>query len=153
MNTTPEKESGLEIAITEYFEAPRELVFRNWIEAELVRTWFAPPGFTVSRCEIEGTPGSRWTVTYESPDGDMHTEFGEFIEVVPPSTLVFTLTQQNSRGQSGAQTLVRVAFEQVGSRTRMDFRQSGYRSKPTRDGNAEGWRECLRQLRHHLAAH
>jgi uncharacterized protein YndB with AHSA1/START domain len=140
-----------EIALTEYFEAPRLRVFANWTQSRLVRGWFAPDGFTVTDCVFDARPGAPWRVTFESATGERHTESGVFQEVVEPEKLVFTLTQQDGRGRSGEPTLVTVRFDDLGGRTRMEFRQSGYRSASTRDGNQQGWGECFRKLAAQLA--
>jgi hypothetical protein len=34
--------TGYEIALTEYFDAPRTLVFKNWTHSHLVRGWLLP---------------------------------------------------------------------------------------------------------------
>jgi uncharacterized protein YndB with AHSA1/START domain len=105
----------------------------------------------VSECVFDASVGSSWSVTFESPAGDRHTESGVFREVVEPERLVFTLTPQDGHGRSGEPTLVTVRFDDLGGRTRMQLRQSGYRSASTRDNNQQGWRECFRQLATQLA--
>jgi uncharacterized protein YndB with AHSA1/START domain len=135
-----------EISLTEYFEAPRLRVFANWTQSHLVRGWFAPDGFTVTECLFDARPGAQWRVTFESRAGERHTESGEFLDVRAPEKLVFTLTQQDGHGNQGPPTLVTVDFVEDGGRTRMDFRQSGYRDASMRDANQEGWGECFRKL-------
>jgi uncharacterized protein YndB with AHSA1/START domain len=139
-----------EIVLTEYFDAPRQRVFANWTQSRLVRGWFAPDGFTVIECLFDAQPGARWRVIFESASGERHTESGEFLEVREPEKLVFTLTQQDGHGSQGPQTLVTVNFVEDSGRTRMDFRQSGYRDASMRDANQEGWRECFRKLKSQL---
>lgn len=62
------------IVTVRLFDAPRELVFRNWIEAEHVQTWFAPDSFTITSCEVEARPGGRWRVEYRSERGSTYVE-------------------------------------------------------------------------------
>lgn len=139
------------ISIVRIFDAPRELVFGNWVRAEDVATWFAPVGFTVAGCAVDARPGGHWWVEYESTGGDRHREYGEFREVVPPERLVFTLTQQDGAGNTGPETLVRVILAERGGKTEMTFAQTGFRSAAVRDGNAGGWRGCFDKLDTHLA--
>ncbi|PJI87176.1 SRPBCC domain-containing protein [Sphingomonas koreensis] len=138
------------ISIERVFDAPRALVFANWTNAEDVAAWFAPDGFSVLRCDLAAKPGGQWAVTFRSEAGDVHEEFGEFLDVREPDRLEFTLTQR-SNGKSGPKTTVTVAFADKGGKTHMAFQQSGYSSKDMRDGNAEGWAECFRKLEAHLA--
>lgn len=140
-----------DISITRIFDAPRDLVFRNWVRAAELGAWFAPDGFTVTRCEVDARPAGRWQVEFRSGTGDAHREYGEFREVVRPERLVFTLTQQGADGGAGPETLVTVVFADHGSKTEMTFRQAGLGSMETRDGNAGGWKECFDKLEKHLS--
>jgi uncharacterized protein YndB with AHSA1/START domain len=152
-NLTLTREDNLadsKISMQRVFDAPRALVFANWTNAEDVAAWFAPDGFTVLSCDVDATPGGRWQVTFRSNAGDVHEEFGEFIDVHGPDRLEFSLTQR-SNGKSGPKTTVTVEFTETAGRTYMAFQQSGYTSKAMRDGNAEGWAECFRKLEAHLA--
>lgn len=128
------------------FGAPRELVFANWIRAEDLGDWFAPYGFTVTRCEVDARQGGKWLVEYRSETGEVHREFGEYREIVPPGRLVFTLTQQDGRGNTGPETPVTVILVEQGAKTEMRFEQSGFTAADMRDGNAEGWNECFAKL-------
>ncbi|WP_203861151.1 SRPBCC family protein [Plantactinospora mayteni] len=138
------------IPIVRIFDAPRDLVFRTWTTAEEVGTWFAPPGFEVTRCELDARPGGRWQVEFRSADGETHREYGEFREVVPPERLVLTLTQADGAGNTGAETVVTVVLADQGGKTEMTFEQTGFESVAVRDGNAEGWRGCFDKLDQHL---
>ena len=48
-----------EVRITRIFDAPRELVWAAWTEAEQLAKWFMPHGFTVPECEIDLRPEAR----------------------------------------------------------------------------------------------
>src|SRR5438477_6902193 len=86
-----------DLLIVRTFEAARELVYQNWTRSEDVQTWFAPEGFTVTKCEFEARPGARWRVEYGSADGMKIVETGEFREVAAPHRLVFTLVQDDGQ--------------------------------------------------------
>lgn len=136
--------------MVEVFDAPRELVFRNWIEPDQVQVWFAPDGFTVTRCEIDARPGGRWRVDYRSETGDAFVERGEFQEVVYPERLVFSLTRDTGSGRPHLTTSVTVTFVDKGAKTEVTFRQTGFASAKERDENVEGWQECFRKLETHI---
>ncbi|MFC6081965.1 SRPBCC family protein [Sphaerisporangium aureirubrum] len=141
------------ISIVRLFDAPRELVFRVWVSAEDVGTWFAPGGFAVTECELDARPGGRWHVRYESPAGEAYLEHGEFREVVPPERLVLTLTQRDGDGRSAPETVVTVVLAERDGKTEMTFLQTGLTSPETRDALAEGWRGCFDLLDARLTAH
>jgi uncharacterized protein (TIGR02246 family) len=138
------------ITVVHTFDAPRELVFRQWIDSADVRTWFAPDNCTVTFCEVDARPGGRWRIEYRHDLGGEYVEYGEFHEVVEPERLVFSLTQEDGKGNVGHKTLVTVRFATVGARTEMTFTQTGFETSTRRDDNAQGWNECFRKLRAHI---
>lgn len=140
------------IRIVRVFDAPRELVFRDWVDAEELRTWFAPDGYTVTHCSVDARPGGAWRVEFESENGERHAEFGQFEAVDPPSSIVFTLTQSAGPGRTGPKTRVSVTFTERDGKTEMRFEQHGFTSETMRDGNAAGWEECFRKLDRRLGA-
>jgi uncharacterized protein YndB with AHSA1/START domain len=139
-----------DIVIEEHFDAPPSLVFSNWIDPDLVSRWFAADTFEVTAATLDARPGGAWRVDFRRDTGWTYFEFGTFQEVVPPSRLVLTLTQQDGENK-GPETRITVTFEEDGKGTRMIFRQSGFDDPARRDGNAEGWGQCFRKLRASLA--
>ncbi|PXY22173.1 SRPBCC domain-containing protein [Prauserella muralis] len=139
------------ITIVRVFDAPRELVFGNWVRAEDVAGWFAPDGYTVTGCELDARAGGQWWVEYRSATGETHRESGRFREIAEPDRLVFTLTQSDDQGHTGPETVVTVSFAATGTGTEMTFEQTGFPSTGLRDGNAEGWDECFGKLDRQLA--
>jgi uncharacterized protein YndB with AHSA1/START domain len=144
--------SPREIRVVRLFDAPRELVFRNWIEPALISQWFAPDPFIVTECQLDARPGGKWRVAYRSDSGDSWTESGDFREIVPPERVVMTLAQQPGSGNRSPETVVHVTFEAVGQQTRMTFVQTGFETQEHRDSNEEGWNECFRKLERGLAS-
>jgi uncharacterized protein YndB with AHSA1/START domain len=134
------------LVIVQVFDAPRELVFRNWIESDHVAAWFAPDGFTVTRCEIDARPEGRWRVEYRSDSGVAYVEWGEFQEDIYPERLVFSLMREGGSSRSRTTTSVVVTFADKGAETEVVFRQTGFDSEQDRDNNVEGWQECFRKL-------
>jgi len=139
------------VSIVRDFDAPREVVFRHWIDPNEVGGWFAPDGHTVTLCEVEGRPEGSWRVEYASDSGERYLEHGVFHVVRPPEELVFTLKQESGNGLIGPTTLVSVQFADIGGRTRMSFVQSGFTSAVMRDSHIEGWSECFGKLEQRLA--
>jgi uncharacterized protein YndB with AHSA1/START domain len=139
--------NDLEIVVL--FDAPRELVFRNWTEAAKVQTWFAPDESAVIACEVLACPGGRWRVEFRAADGTECVEYGEFREVVEPERLVFTLTHVEGQ-RVRLQTLVTVTLIAVGSRTRMTFQQTGFDTPTRPEDHRQGWSECFKKLQARL---
>jgi uncharacterized protein YndB with AHSA1/START domain len=86
--TTP---SDREIRLTRLFNAPRHLVFEAMTQPEHVRRWWGNlgGGYSVPVCEIDLRPEGRWRFVNKHSKGEVAFS-GKYLEVVPPSRLVFT---------------------------------------------------------------
>ena len=100
--TTLELPSDQEILITRAFDAPARLVFEAWSNAELFERWWVPKsmGMALRSCEMDVRVGGRYRLVFE-PDGMAF--FGTYIEVIPPSRLVWT---NEEGGEAGPVTTV-----------------------------------------------
>ncbi len=116
------------ITITRRFEAPRELVWREWTEPARFAAWFGGPESEVplSTVSLDLRPGGAWSATtlaYGTHRRDVRWT-GEYLEVSEPSRLVFTIS--GLRGER-APDVVTVTFVDLGdARTEMLFRQYGH---------------------------
>ncbi|HXZ19030.1 MAG TPA: SRPBCC domain-containing protein [Candidatus Acidoferrales bacterium] len=78
-----------ELVLTREFDAPRALVFEVWSKPEHFKKWFAPNGFTVSRCEMDLRPGGKFVFAFRGPDGKDYPSEGEYVAIEPPSRLAW----------------------------------------------------------------
>ena len=81
-----------EVTITRVFDAPCDAVWRAWTDAEQLKQWFMPHGFTVPECTVDLRPGGPLRMEIHGPDGAESTTNGEFLEVDPPERCVFIET-------------------------------------------------------------
>ncbi len=138
------KEAPAAVRVARTFAAPREKVFRAWIDPAAVRIWFAPPGAAwTDPLELDARTGGRyrWTVTVGQK---VYTIYGTYREVKPPEKLVFTWEWQNDpdRGESG-DSLITVEFHDRGGRTEVVLTQTGFPSEASREDHHKGWEKCL----------
>ena len=104
------------IVVTRVFDAPRELVFKAWIDPKQVAQWFPPKDFTAPVCEIDPRPGGIFRIVMKGPKGqpfngaDFPGE-GVFTEVAPNDRLAFTFAGE---GDSPPPMLMTVLFEEDG---------------------------------------
>jgi len=91
-------EKGDEFIISRVFDAPRNKVWKAWTEAERLKQWWGPKGFTVSHCTVDLHPGGVMLYCLRSLDGqDM---WGKFVyrEIVKPEKLVFVVSFSDEKG-------------------------------------------------------
>jgi uncharacterized protein YndB with AHSA1/START domain len=142
--TTVERRSERELVVTRIFDGPVRLVFDAWTRPELFKLWWAPKsiGVPLLSCEMDVRTGGGYSVTFGRDAGETMTFFGKYLEVSPPSRLVWT----NDEGDQGAVTTV--TFEEEDGRTRLVL-QELYPSKEALDdegGAADAMPEQFEQL-------
>ncbi|MGG1661790.1 SRPBCC domain-containing protein [Brevibacillus sp. NRS-1366] len=54
------KVEGQELVLERIFNAPRELVFKAFSEAEHLKNWWGPRGWTLTVCNVDFRPGGIW---------------------------------------------------------------------------------------------
>lgn len=84
-----EDASGRELRAVRTFDAPRDLVFRMWTEAEHIVNWWGPNGFTTTIEKMDVRVGGDWILTLHGPDGRDYPNHKRYVEIDPPKRLVF----------------------------------------------------------------
>ncbi len=139
--TTVERRSDREVVVTRSFDAPARLVFDAWSNPELFQRWWVPKsmGMTLRSCEMDVRTGG----TYRLNFGDGMDFFGRYIEVTPPSLIVWTNEEDGDNASVST-----VTFEEKDGRTLLVMSEL-YPSKEALDaagGAAEATQETFDQL-------
>jgi uncharacterized protein YndB with AHSA1/START domain len=77
-----------EFANSRVFNAPRELLFRAWMDPDHLRRWWGPQGFSNTFHEFDPRPGGHWRFVMHGPDGTDYQNHSVFVEIVPPERIV-----------------------------------------------------------------
>jgi len=145
--TTVERRSDRELVVTRMFDAPPNLVFEAWRNPALFQRWWLPRslGMTLKSCEMDVRTGGRYRLSF----GEGMDFFGRYIEVTPPSRIVWT---NEEGGENGSITTV--TFEDKDGRTLLVMSEL-YPSKEALDaagtGSADATHETFAQLEELLA--
>jgi uncharacterized protein YndB with AHSA1/START domain len=137
--TTVERTSEQELVVTRTIDGPRDVVFEAWTDAELFRQWWVPKsiGVTLLSCELDARVGGGYRLTFDNGTAEPMAFFGRYLEVSPPSRLVWT----NEEGDEGT-VVTTVTFEDQGAGTRLVVHDR-YPSKEALDAavasGATGW--------------
>lgn len=144
-----------DLAIERVFNAPRELVFAAWSDAERLVQWMGPVDHPAVAFEQDLRVGGIWHGTLRPVAGgeDLH-QGGQYLEVDPPARLVFTFQWQgdNHEDGPGVPTVVSIDLYEEGTQTRMRFRQSGLKSSESATGHRAGWWSTFDRLDEFLRA-
>ncbi|MGB9482629.1 MAG: SRPBCC family protein [Candidatus Dormiibacterota bacterium] len=138
------------ITLTRTFDAPRELVFRAFTEAERLAQWWGPEGFSVSLAESDPRVGGILKLVMRGPDGIDLPMAAEYREVVPPELLVVASTAVGADGNALLESTHRVTFADRGGRTEITLHAEARalvpEAIPMLGGMRAGWNQSLQCL-------
>lgn len=144
--------SDREVVVTRILDAPRERVFRAYVDPKAIPEWWGPRGFTVKVDRMEVRPGGAWRYLSKAPDGSEHAFHGVFREIRPPERLTWTFEYEGVPGHVSVET---IEFEAArGGKTKVTVR-AHFDSREDRDGKVNsgmeyGMRESYARLEEYL---
>lgn len=142
-----ERTSERELVVTRTIDGPAHLVFDAWTTPELLKRWWIPRSVPLNllSVEMDVRVGGTYRLVFQVDPTTTMAFFGRYLEVDPPSRLVWT----NEEGEGDA-VVTTVTFEEDQGRTRLVVRDL-YPSKDALDGaiaseSIPGWAEMFDQL-------
>ena len=116
--TTTIYSEGGDLAFERTFDAPRELVWRAFTDAELIPRWWGKHGTTTTVAALDVRPGGRWHFINASPDREDVEFFGEFLSVDAPREYrwTFMFYGENREPVGGPETYT---FTEVDGKTHL----------------------------------
>lgn len=142
--TTVKRTSDRQVTVTRIFDAPPRIVFEAWSNAELFAQWWVPAsiGVPLRACEMDVRTGGTYRLEFGKDAENTWAFFGKYLEVVPPSRIVWT----NEEGENEA--ISTVTFVEQNGKTLLTFTEV-HPSKEALDeslGGMEGTPEQFAQL-------
>ncbi|MBD3917303.1 SRPBCC domain-containing protein [Paenibacillus sp. PR3] len=111
------------------FNAPRELVFRMFKEAEHLKHWWGPRGWELPVCNVDFRPGGVWHYCMKCVDKNQGDFFGMeswgkaiYGEIDEPEKIVYTDFFSDAEGNVNEQlpsTQVTLEFVDLGGSTKL----------------------------------
>lgn len=146
--TAVERESDREIVVTRTIRGTARLVFAAWATPELFQRWWVPTSFgvTLISCEADVRTGGTYRLELGHPSSEQPMAFfGRYIEVTPPSRIVWTNDEDPEGG-----SVTTVTFEDIGGATLVVVHEL-FPSKEALDaaiasGSTSGWGAQFDQL-------
>jgi uncharacterized protein YndB with AHSA1/START domain len=99
-----------ELLLTRVLDAPVELVWEVWTNAEHLANWWGPDGFSNTISKMDLKPGGEWDLVMHGPDGTDYKNKSIFKEVVRHKKIVYEHI-------SGPKFLATIRFEKQGNKT------------------------------------
>lgn len=145
--TTMERTSERELVVTRTIDGPARIVFDAWTTPELMKRWWVPKSVPISllSVEMDVRVGGTYRLVFQVDSTTTMAFFGRYLEVDPPSKLVWT----NEEGE-GEAVVTTLTLDEDQGRTRLVVHDL-YPSKDALDeaiasGSTAGWSEMLDQL-------
>ena len=86
----PKGENALTLSLDVTLGAPRNAIWRCWIESALIKEWYCPRPWRVAEADLDVRPGGRFNTVFAGPAGERHDNKGMFLAGEPKMRLVFT---------------------------------------------------------------
>ncbi|HRD51454.1 MAG TPA: SRPBCC domain-containing protein [Flavobacteriales bacterium] len=138
-----------EIRIRRVFDAPRELIRKAWTTPAMLVHWFGCAAFSTISAHVDLREGGQWRVVLRTPNGEDIPSYGTYAAVRPIDHLAFTHQWEMAPVEVNPahhRTLVAIDLHEEGAKTRLEFRQTGLVSGPSRDSHIGGWCDSMDAL-------
>lgn len=76
--------SATEIKCVRRFAATRDRLWAMWTEAEHLRNWWGPKGFSTPVCQVDFRPGGSWFYRMQDPESQRYCGKMTYIEIDAP---------------------------------------------------------------------
>jgi len=140
-----------ELVITKIIDAPREVVFKTWINQNLMAQWFGPKNYTTPICVLDAQPDGDMYLEMEDPDGNRYPMKGTFEEIEEPERIVFTASAfEDEEGNAKLIHRSTVTFKDENGGTKMTLNVVVLRADPSikeaLSGMKQGWSQSFDKL-------
>ncbi|MEM7367572.1 MAG: SRPBCC domain-containing protein [Bacteroidota bacterium] len=89
-------------------------MFEYLVQADLIAQWFGPKDMTVGTVELDTQIGGLYNIQLKESKGRSFYIQGQYIEIDPPHSLVFSLRYQGLTGDPPT-SVVNIQLKEIGS--------------------------------------
>jgi uncharacterized protein YndB with AHSA1/START domain len=131
--------SGFDIRLERLVDATPDVAFKQWVDAEARRQWYAPEDGWIVEAETDLRVGGAWHVRFGPTPDEMYVEHGVFEEIDPPHRVVYNTLYEFPDGRPSFETRLTVTFEARVQGTLLTVLDTGYPSEEQRARHESGW--------------
>ena len=120
-DTTTVRSEGADLVWERVFDAPRELVWRAFMDPQRIPRWWGPHGSTATVVEMDVRPGGTWRFISRAPGRDDVPFTGEYLEIDPPASFrqTFIVDIDGMREHVGIESF---SFVEIDGKTKLTSR-------------------------------
>ncbi len=147
-----------DLMFTKRLSAPQQLVFTMFAEAEHIKQWWGPEGWTMPFCSVDFQPGGEWRYCIRNAEGEEHWSRAVYDEIVRPDRITFTdqfitAAGDEIKGMPSKQVVITVKKETevtTSLKVHIILKSAAEREQLVSMGFARGFPEALNHLNHHI---
>lgn len=135
------------IQVTRVIQAPRERVYKAFLDADALGKFLPPGGYTGRFDRVDAKVGGTFHGSFTSLDkADHHGFGGEYLELVPHERIVHTDAFDTDIPEMQGEMKVTIAFEDVEGGTKVSVLQEGIPAPIPEADATTGWNQSLENL-------
>jgi len=138
------------VSLKRTFDAPIELVWEAWTQAEHIAQWWSPKGMKTKVIEHDFKVGGKWKYAMPMPNGQEFIAEGVYLEIVEFKKIISEASFKPMTEDVEIQSL----FEEVGDKTNFTFnvvhKTEAYRIQQEKMGIMNGWGSVFTRLEEFL---
>lgn len=146
-----------EVVIERMIDAPRQMVFDAFTDAEQLKQWYAPNGCHISYCKIDFRVGGVFHHCITTEHGDCWCK-GVYHEIIEPEKLVYSLLFSDKEGTSvdsspvgkhpdwPLETVVTITLHEINGKTKLTLHQTVSEALAKETGAYPSWLQMLDKL-------
>ena len=146
-----ERPAGLLLKLECALPARRERVFELLTDPEALAKWWGPRGFKMPEAKLDLRVGGGYRFSMQPPDGDLFHLSGEFVEIDPPSRLVYTF-RWDEPTPDDRETVVTLTLDAAGGSTVIALSQGSFTTEERLALHRGGWTDSFQRLRDVIAS-
>jgi len=132
--------------------ASRERVFAAWTTPEAIKVWFGPDNCRVLEVQVDLRVDGEYCFSLSTEDlGEIKVR-GRYLEVTPPTKLIYTWRWEGNSELTVGTSLVTVEFTSAGTFTEIHLTHEQLPSIESRDDHGHGWSGALDKLEKYLVS-
>jgi len=132
--------------------ASRERVFAAWTTPEAIKVWFGPDSCRVFDVQVDLRVDGEYCFSLSTKDLGEIKVSGRYLEVTPPTKLIYTWRWEGNPELTVGTSLVTVKFTSAGTFTEIRLTHEQLPSIESRDDHGRGWSGTFDKLEKYLVS-
>ncbi len=134
------------LTINRVFDAPIQIVYDAWADPKQCAKWCCPGPYQVTFRDADVQVGGSYRTGMKYGDEAEKIYGGKFLEVDPPTKLVFEHHWDDTEDYKYPHTVCTVELKDANGKTEMTFTQTGFNVEAEKTGHNEGWSSIFDKL-------